>query len=381
MGGNIRIGRILGIPIEINPSWFLIFILMVWSLAAQVFPEWQPGLSRPSYWAAGAVTAIALFSCLLLHELAHSLTSRHYGIEVHRITLFLFGGVSEAREEMPSPKAEFWIAIMGPLMSFALGAAFLAAAWASGAAQAPDGLTLALQWVGTLNFALGLFNLIPGYPLDGGRVFRSAVWAWTHDLTKATRWAAWGGKAFAMILMGIGLSRVLGGNWFGGFWLLVLGWLLFQAAQGGYAQLKLKQALDVRRVAELMATEVVSVPADATVETLVNAYFMRRPFGGYPVMDGDRLVGLVTRSHVRELDPDAWRDRPVAEAMAPIESLPVIAPDTPAGEALERLEAWGRLPVVDHGRLAGMLSQTDVLRYLMWHESGGTGRWDRNARP
>ncbi|HEY9724207.1 MAG TPA: site-2 protease family protein, partial [Oscillatoriaceae cyanobacterium] len=191
--GNVRIARLFGIPIELNVSWFFIFFLVVWSLSAQIFPSSQPGLAAATYWGLGVVTSLLLFASLLLHELAHSLMGRRFGTEVKRITLFLFGGVSESTEEMPSPKAEFWIAIVGPLTSFVLGAIFLLLS------RPTQGLpSIALGWLGIINIGLGVFNLIPGYPLDGGRVLRAIIWGITHNLKKATRWAAGVGEAVAV---------------------------------------------------------------------------------------------------------------------------------------------------------------------------------------
>lgn len=370
MGGNYRLGRMLGIPIELNPSWFLILALVVWSLAAEVFPVWQPGLSAPVYWLAALVSALVLFGSLLLHEMAHSLVSRRYGIEVKRITLFLFGGVSESPEEMPSPKAEFWIAIVGPLTSFALAGLYFALGWVVERAGGPVAASSALGWLGVINAGLALFNLVPGFPLDGGRVLRAAVWAATHDLRKATRWASYGGKAFAMVLIGIGVSRLLAGNWFGGLWLGFLGWLLFQAAQGSYTQLKLKQALGTVPVGQLMSRDVEVLPPEATLREAVEQHFMRHGYGGYPVVDADgRLRGLLTRAQVKAVPADQWDAVTAEAAMVPVERMPVLAPGEAVGDRLETLlgEGLGRLPVVEDGRLVGLLSGSDVIRYLSWY--------------
>jgi Zn-dependent protease/CBS domain-containing protein len=374
MDGNIRIGRLLGIPIELNPSWFLIFFLVVWSLGAQVFPTWQPGLPVATYWLMGVAAALVLFGSLLLHEMAHSLMSRHYGLEVRRITLFLFGGVSEAPDEMPSPRAEFWIAIVGPLTSFALALGFFALSWGSGALGAPDALASALGWLGIVNVALALFNMIPGFPLDGGRVLRAAVWARTGDMRKATRWASYTGRAFAVVLMGVGIARLVGGNWFGGLWLGVIGWLLFQAAAGTYAQLKLKEALNQVTVGRLMSRDVVVMDAGLTLQEAVDDYFMALAYGGYPVVDElGQLVGMVTRARVKAVPPGRWGEVRVGEVMVPIAEVPVVRPGEPVGDRLGELmgEGLGRVPVVSDAGLVGVLSQSDVLRYLSWQVQDG----------
>lgn len=366
--GNVRIARLFGIPIELNVSWFLIFFLVAWSLSAEIFPNAQPGLTASAYWGLGIVTALVLFASLLAHELAHSLVSRRFGSEVKRITLFLFGGVSESSTEMPSPKAEFWIAIVGPITSFVLGGLFLLLALPTHGVFA-----VACSWLGIINLGLGVFNLIPGYPLDGGRVLRAIIWGGTHDMKKATRWAAGVGEAFAVVLIGIGLARLFGGEWFGGFWLIFLGWLLFQAARSSYSQLVLKQALAHVPVRELMTKDVVTLSPDLTLRDAVDRFFLHLQYGAYPVMDGDRLVGMLTRQQVRELPSEAWSTHRVGEVMVPAAQLPTVTPDQDVGALLEPLmaEGYGRVPVTENGRLVGLLSQTDVLRYLSWQRSSG----------
>ncbi len=372
MGDNIRVGRLFGIPIEINASWFLIFGLVALSLATRVFPEWQAGLQPGLYWLLGLVTALAFFGCVLLHELAHALMGRRMGHPVTRITLFLFGGVSEAPDEMRSPWAEFWIAIVGPLTSLALGGGFFAlAAWA-GAAGAPAGLAEALGWLGVINVGLALFNLLPGFPLDGGRVFRAAAWAWTHDLRKATRWASYGGRAFAAVLIGVGLARFIGGDWFGGFWMAFLGWLIYQAAQGSYLQLVVTQTLNRVPVGRLMIAAPVTLDPALTLREVVDEYFLPQPFSSYPVVQDGRVLGMLGRGEVKAVPPDRWDDLTAADVMVPAAALPALTPAMGVGEALPLLakDGRGRLPVIADGRLVGMLSQTDVLRYLTWTADG-----------
>lgn len=368
MGGGITIGRAFGIPIAIDPSWFLIFGLLAFSLAVQVYPAWEPGLAAGAYWAFAIATALAFFGCILLHELAHALAGRRLGHPVARITLFLFGGVAESPDEMASPRAEFVIAAVGPLTSLALGGAFFAlAAWAE-RAGAPGGLGEALGWLATINVALALFNLVPGFPLDGGRLFRSAAWAWTGDLRKATRWAAYGGQAVAIALVGVGLARLLGGDWFAGLWMGFLGWLLFQAARGSYLQLVVTQALNRLPVARLMIPEPVTIAASATLREVVDDYFLPQPFSSYPVVVGGRLVGMLGRAEVKAVPRERWDDLTAEAVMVPVAALPPLRPDMGVGEALPLLlrSGRGRLPVSDEGRLVGLLSQTDVLRWLTW---------------
>jgi CBS domain-containing protein len=237
-------------------------------------------------------------------------------------------------------------------------------------AHGPVAVSSALAWLGVINMGLAVFNLIPGFPLDGGRVLRAAVWRVTHDLRKATRWASYGGKAFAMVLMGIGISRLLGGNWFGGLWLGFLGWLLFQAAQGSYTQVKLKQALGAVHVADLMSRGVETLEPTMTLREAVEQHFMVHSFGGYPVVDPvGHPLGMLTRLQVKAVPADQWDAVMVGEAMVPVDRLPVLRPQDAVGDRLETLlgDGLGRLPVVEDGRVVGLLSQTDVIRYLTWH--------------
>lgn len=366
MGRALRLATVFGIPVELSWSWFLILLLVVWSLALQVFPVWQPGMPLWADWIAASATAIVLFACLLAHELSHSLVGRRFGVQVQRITLFLFGGVSESKGEMPSPKAEFWIAIAGPLASLALAVLAFALGHASRLAHAPEGLSAALEWLGVLNASLAIFNLLPGFPLDGGRVLRAAIWARTGNLRKATRWSSYGGEAFAVILAGIGIARLFNGDWFSGFWLIFLGLLLYQAAQGTYTDLVLKQALEGVAVADLMSRRVATLSPDESLRRAIDEHFMREPYGGYPVVQGDQLLGMLTRTQIRALTPEDWDQQSVAQAMVPLADLPAVGPQDPVEPVLERLveTGLGRVPVREGDRLVGWLSQSDVLRYL-----------------
>lgn len=368
MGGNLKLMRLFGIPLELNGSWFFVLALVVLSLATQVLPGWQPGLSLLAYWLLGVLAALAFFACLVLHELAHALMSRRFGQPVARITLFLFGGVSESKEEMVSPKAEFWIAVVGPLTSLVLAGVLFGLGLGAEALGAPPVLARTLGWLGVLNFALALFNLLPGFPLDGGRLLRAGLWAWRRDLRQATRWASWGGQACAGALMAVGLLRLFSGAWLGGFWLIALGWLLGAAARQSEVQVTLKQALERLRVADLMSREPQTLPPGMSLREAVEEHFMRFNYGGYPVVEDGRVLGMLDRAQVRRVPTEAWARTRVAEVMAPLEALAPPAPGTAADQALSAMAKGevGRLPVLEGGALVGVLSQTDVMRYLMW---------------
>lgn len=364
---GFRIGRAFGIPIEVNASWIVIFALILWSLSAAVFPATLPGRPDALYWTMGLGTTLAFFGSLLLHELAHSLVSRHYGLEVRRIVLFIFGGVSEATAEMPSAKVEFWVGIAGPLMSLFLGAlsaglAFAAVFWG----QAP--LAVVFQWLAIVNVALAVFNLLPGFPLDGGRVLRAAAWKVTGSHRRATRIATRGGQIVAGLLFAWALWRFVSGDLLGGVWVGFLGYLLFQAAGASYGELVLKEALSRVGVRDLMSRDVQTLHPAMTLRDAVDTTLSQHPYGGYPVADG-HLQGILQAQDVQRVPAGEWPRLRVSELMRPLDAEQALGPETAVSEALERFSRLGveRLPVLEDGELVGILSQSDVMRYLSWH--------------
>lgn len=369
MGGNISIMKIAGIPIVLNPSWFFIFGLLTWTFAVQVFPAERPGLGVGWYALAGLATVLGFFACLVLHELAHALVARRFGQEVRRITLFIFGGVSEAVDEMPSPAAEFWIAVAGPLTSAAVGAGFVLLA-----GLAPAGiLQSALSWLGVINLTLAAFNLVPGFPLDGGRLVRAGVWAWSGDYRKATRWASYGGQVCGLGMVMLGILRMLGGQWLPGLWILMIGWLLMDGARAAYGEVVLRQALHRLTVADLMSPEVVSLAPDLTIVEAIERAFTRHDYHAYPVVQDGRLVGLLEAAQVEAVPPERWGSTRVADVMQ--RDLPVLAPEQLADEAMDRLARTerGRLPVMRGGDVVGMLSASDIARRVAWGQRAGRG--------
>lgn len=363
-----RIGRLFGIPIVISPSWFFIFTLVSAGLGFGAIPQWQPNLSGAAALALGVGFAALFFTCLVTHELSHALTSRRFNLPVTRIRLFLFGGVSEAQKEMPSPKAEFWIAIVGPLSSVFLGGlCFLLSAGLKQGGSA-SALVEGFFWLGAANSIIAAFNLLPGFPMDGGRVLRAALWAVTGDFLRATRWASSVGRVFAWALIGVGLFRLLDGGWLGGIWLMALGWLIDQAAQGSYSQVLVSRALDKIRVADMMAPQPLTVPPGLSLQASVEEFFLPHPYHAYPVVDEGRVLGMLGRDDVRAIPREFWPKLRVQDAMQPLADLPAVGPQTGMQEALPLLMngANGRLPVVEKQQLKGLLSQTDVMRYLLW---------------
>ncbi|MCA9968710.1 MAG: site-2 protease family protein, partial [Anaerolineales bacterium] len=383
-----RIGRIFGINIRINWSWLLILALIVWNLTSvfgQAHPEWSPLLRG----GVALVAALLFFASVLAHELAHSLMARAQGLPVRNITLFLFGGVSNIQREPPSPRAEFLITIVGPATSIVLGLFFIfgGIVWAGqrGVALtqvAGDDPTAVLRqlgpvvtvlfWLGPINLLLGVFNLIPGFPLDGGRILRSALWALTDNLRRATRWASWVGQGVAWLLIIAGISMIFGANLpvfgsgvLGGVWLAFIGWFLNSAAIQSYRQVVVQDLLEDVPVSRVMRPQPPTVAADSSVDTLVNA-IMGGDERAFPVIADGQLVGLVTLEDVRRVPRAAWPATRVREIMTPTAELVTLDVNEDAAEALHKLQTRDvrQVPVLQNGRVSGLLRRRDIMKWL-----------------
>lgn len=359
-----RIFTIRGIPIEINYSWFLIFALVAWSLASQYFPEQVPGLAPRTYWGLGIVSALALFGSVLLHELGHSVVAQRNGIAIRGITLHIFGGVAKLAREADSPGVEFRIAAAGPAVSFALALGCLFLLRLPGWPEPAAALLGYLQFV---NFAVAIFNLVPGFPLDGGRILRALLWWWREDLQQATRVTGAIGGGFAFSLMLLGVVSFAWGNPVQGIYFLFIGIFLKQAADASIQQVAWRQAFRGITVGDVMTREVVTVDPDFTLARLADDLFWRHRFTSFPVMQGGRVVGIVALKHLREHPRERWGEVRVREAMLPF------GPDLEAGPQEAALDAFarlsqnpvGRMAVVENGeRLVGYLSVKDLLHIL-----------------
>jgi Zn-dependent protease len=367
-----QIGRLLGIPLRIHLSWLIIFALLTWSLASGYFPAVLPDMPAWSYWAKAVVAAVLLFGSVILHELGHSLVARRHGVRIAGITLFVFGGVSEMKDEPRSPGQEFQIAIVGPLISVALAAVFAALArlLAAGAPVTPSAAIIGyLAWV---NLLLAIFNMLPAFPLDGGRVLRSILWRSMGDVARATRAAAATGRVLAFAMMAVGVMQVIGGH-VGGLWLLLIGWFIMQAGSAGQLQATLREALRGLRVRDVMTTEVKAVEADTSVADLIEHFFTRHTYGGYPVLRRGQLVGLVTLHELREVPADRRREVPVQEIMLPLSADMVVAGETPVMEAFQRLASSriGRLLVLEGTRLGGLITLRGIAQLAQVRSSLG----------
>ena len=363
MNPTFQLGRIAGIRIGVNWSWLIVFALIVWSLAAAVFPSQNPGFSDGEYVALAVAAAILFFASLLLHELGHALQARREGVEIEGINLWLFGGVAQFKGGFPSAGAEFRIAIAGPLVSLALGVFFVVVAVFAGLPNALDGV---VAWLGYTNLILLVFNLLPALPLDGGRVLRSALWHFRGDLQWAT-WVASGvGRAFGFLFIGLGLFMLIFEGAFSGAWLAFIGWFLLQAATAEARYVATKQALDGLRVRDLMILQPVTVEADLSLGEFMDAVAWSQRYTTYPVLEQGRPIGLLAFRSVASVPRDEWNTRRVRDVMVPREEVPVLDADEPAIDALAELSRSevNRGLVLDNGRLAGFLSITDLARAL-----------------
>jgi Zn-dependent protease/CBS domain-containing protein len=362
LSGNISLGRIGGVEVRINWSWLVIFALIVWTLADGVFPSTNPGLSGNTHLAMAIVAALLFVVSILLHELGHAWEARREGLEVDGITLWLFGGVSQFKGGFPSAGAEFRIAIAGPLVSLVLGVVFVLIAIA-GLPSAVDGVA---AWLGYINLALLVFNLIPALPLDGGRVLRAALWRSKGDLGWATRVGTDIGRIFGYLFIGLGLAMFIFQGSFSGAWLAFIGWFLLQAATAEARYIATEAALHGLRVRDLMVRDPVTVDGDLTVGQFMDEVARSRRFTTYPVVDGARPIGLLAFGSVAALPRSEWDSRRVREVMLPLERVPLLTEDETAIDALTALSSpiSNRGLVVESEHLAGLLSITDLTRAL-----------------
>jgi Zn-dependent protease/predicted transcriptional regulator len=385
MRSGFSIGRIFGIKVYIDWSWLLIFLLVTWNLAGFIFPSLHPEWSLSLNIAIGVLASLLFFASVLAHELAHSLVARARGLPVRRITLFFFGGVSNIEREPPSPATEFLISIVGPLTSLALGVLFIFLGRADLTSALPSEggpvrmlaglspLSTLLLWLGPINIILGLFNLIPAFPLDGGRVLRSILWAVTDNLRRATRWATVVSQAIAWLLILAGIAMAfgvsipfLGRGLVSGLWLAFIGWFLNNAAAQTYQQVVVDDMLEGVRVNRLMKSTAQTVSPDLRVSDLVYNYVMGSDDRAFPVVVEEHLVGLVCLEDIRKLPRSDWDNAHVAQIMTPADQLDVVSPQEDATEALQKLARRDvrQMPVVQNGRLVGMLRRRDILRWL-----------------
>ncbi len=363
IGSGLTIAYIRGVAIQVHWSWVLIFGLVTWSLAESVYPdpEFNLGWSETQFWIAGGVSALLFFASVLIHELSHTFMAQHYGMRVPAITLFIFGGVSQIAGEMRSPRQEFWIAIVGPLSSWLLALIF-AVLWL---VFRGEGVNVVFGYLGWINFLLGFFNLLPGFPLDGGRVFRSIIWGRVHDLTRATRVASTVGQAIAWVMIVGGIVWVFFVG-LTGLWYVLIGLFLKNASEQAYAQVLLERALGGVTASDIMRPPPTPVPENWSLQRLADERVLGDAERAFLTESLGRVSGLITITDLTRVPRERWGETVVREAMVPSVDVHTIEPTTSVLEAMRLMQEHdvNQLPVLDDGRLVGMLTRGDVLQRL-----------------
>lgn len=377
-GHSVKLFDLFGFEIKVDASWLLIAALIVWSLASGYLPQVLPGLGQGAYVLLAVAAMLGLFGSLILHELAHSLVARRYGLGIGGITLFLFGGVAELVDEPKSAVSEFWIAIAGPVMSFVLAALFGLAAMATGA----EGIVgTILAYLASINLVLAVFNLLPAFPLDGGRVLRAWLWHRSGDMLGATGKASGAGTVLALGLMALGLFSALSGDGIGGVWLVLIGFFVLNASRGTYQRLLMQDGLRGRRVAELMTPDPWTATPEMTLAELADRVMLAHAVSFAPVVDAGNVIGQIDAARMREVAREDWAATRVADAMAPLTDADLIAPRMTAEEALQRLSdgPQRKLIVAEGRRLRGILSLRDLMGHIAVVQALGRGAPHRSG--
>jgi Zn-dependent protease/CBS domain-containing protein len=363
-GHRIELLKILGFSVRVDLSWVVLAVLIVWSLAVGAFPQSYPGLGEVTYWAMAVVAALGLFVSILIHEFSHSLVARHNDMPIGGITLFIFGGVAEMEQEPPTARSELLMAIAGPIASLLLAGAFFLVGLATAAASLPIAVTGVATYLAVINLVLAVFNMVPAFPLDGGRVFRAFLWGRRGDLAAATRTASRVGSGFGILLMVLGaLFLFVYGNLVGGVWWFLIGMFLRWAARAELFRQETAQYLGSQPVGRFMTDALVTVPPGITVTRFIDDYVYRYHHSAYPVVEGDRPLGLVGMRQVREAPTDQWDLLEVSAIMAPAGVDNTIDANRPAVDALRAMQkvGEGRLLVTSGGRLVGMITLKDLM--------------------
>jgi len=364
---SVPLFKVFGIQIRLDLTWFIIFALVTWSLASSYFPMVYRNLDTLTYWLMGATASLMLFVSVLVHELGHSYAAKRLNIPVRGITLFLFGGVSETLEEPRSAVAELIMTVSGWGISALLALVFFVAAkFLKGTTDTAIAIFATVRYIGWINLLLFVFNGLPGLPLDGGRLLRAAIWYFSGNIQKATYIASTTGSFFGVLLIVGGVFILFTGNFIGGLWFILIGFFLRNGARQSYQQLVMRRALEGVSVSEVMSATVLTVPANTSVQDAVNEYFMKYHYHSFPVMDDGSLAGIVSLHDVRDLDRKAWRDTPVADIANRDVMQLLIHKDDDVMDAMARMAQLdvGRLPVVENGRMVGIVSRRDIMHIL-----------------
>lgn len=365
-GKRITLFKLFGFKIRIDLSWLIIALLISWTLAKDMFPRYYGGLPVSSYWLMGISGALGLFASIVFHELSHSLVARMFGIPMKGITLFIFGGVAEMTEEPPSPKAEFFMAVAGPLSSIVLGLGLFVVRFIGDGFGWPKPFLGVISYLALINLILAGFNLLPAFPLDGGRVLRSVLWGMKDNIRWATRIASSLGSAFGIALILWGALSVLMGNFIGGIWWVFIGMFMRGASQMSYQQLVTRRSLEGEKVRRFMVSDPVTVSPSLSVEDLVEEYIYKFHFKMFPVVEDDKLLGCVNVNQVKNIPKEERQSRDVGQLAASCSKENTIGPDEDAMTALSLMNSTkaSRLMVVEGDRLLGVISLKDMLEFL-----------------
>lgn len=363
---KIPLFSLFGFKVGIDATWFILAMLIAWSLAKEWFPHYYADLSNATYWWMGVAGAVGLFISIVFHEFCHSLVARQFDLPMRGITLFIFGGVAEMTKEPESAKSEFFMAIVGPISSVVLGGIFFLLFTGGKAASWPGPVNGVLVWLGWINIILAGFNMIPAFPLDGGRVLRSVLWYARGDLRWATRISSAFGSGFGLVLMILGIVSFIGGNFIGGLWYFLIGMFIRGASQMSYRQMLVKNALAGEPVSRFMADEVITAPPSITVADLIEDYFYKYHYKMFPISEGETLKGCITTKEIKELPKEQWATRKVSEIVRPCSEQNTISPKADATDALSLMNSTGnsRLMVVEGTKLLGVISLKDMLKFM-----------------
>jgi len=365
-GKKFTLFRLFGFEVGIDPTWIILAILVAWSLSTGYFPFYYRNLSTEAYWIMGIIGAVGLFLSIIFHEFSHSLVARRSGMPMKGITLFIFGGVAEMNEEPPGAKEEFWMALAGPVSSFLAAGVFYGLEGLGNAVGWPIYITAVVGYLALINFILAVFNLIPAYPLDGGRILRSILWGWKRNIRWATRISSQIGAGFGIGLIILGVFRVIAGYFIGGMWMFLIGMFIRGAARASYQQLLTRRALEGESVSRFMNENPITVPPTITLDKLVEDYIYRYHHKLYPVVEGDKLAGCITTRQVKAISREEWPNTTADQIAKDCSADNTVSPDTDAVDALAAMQknSSSRMMVVSGGRLQGIISLKDLLDFL-----------------
>jgi Zn-dependent protease len=365
-GKSLKLFNLFGFSVKVDVSWIVIAVLVAWSLSVGFFPQKIENLSSRTYWLMGIVGALGLFASIIFHEMCHSLVARQFGLQMKGITLFIFGGVAEMEEEPPSAKAEFVMAIAGPISSIILATGFYAVYFIGGRGLWPQPINAIFGYLGMINGVLAVFNMVPAFPLDGGRMLRAALWHWKDNIKWATRIASYTGSVFGTFLIIMGVLNVLAGHFVGGMWWFLIGMFLRGAARMSYQQLVTRQALEGEPVSRFMESSPVTVPISTSIQDLVENYVYKYHFKMFPVVQNGSLMGCITTRNVKETPKEEWSSRSVGEVKMECSSDNTIPPDADSVKVLAKMRKANisRLLVVENDKLLGIVSLKDLLEFL-----------------